>query len=154
MILNSTKFGGNRTKYVEVGPDRRTNGQPDRQADSICPPNYACGGIIICLMGLTDHLKIGLVCRFKMKYVHLVSTEYKGHFIVKNLINEKNIVLRTFGCIHLCLSALFVLIVKLSAFYLSLEINTYKRTDKYLSWFYALPNKRETTVKLLLLNNF
>ena len=25
MILNSTKFGGNRTKDVEVGPDRRTD---------------------------------------------------------------------------------------------------------------------------------
>jgi hypothetical protein len=30
MILNSTKFGGNRTKYLEVGPDRQT----DRKADS------------------------------------------------------------------------------------------------------------------------
>jgi hypothetical protein len=27
MILNSTKFGGNRTKDVEVGPDRRTDRQ-------------------------------------------------------------------------------------------------------------------------------
>jgi hypothetical protein len=26
MILNSTKFGGNRTKDVEVGPDRWTDG--------------------------------------------------------------------------------------------------------------------------------
>jgi len=25
MILNATKFGGNRTKDVEVGPDRRTD---------------------------------------------------------------------------------------------------------------------------------
>jgi hypothetical protein len=25
MILNSTKFGGNRTKDVEVGPDRQTD---------------------------------------------------------------------------------------------------------------------------------
>ena len=43
MILNSTKFGGNRTKDVEVGPDRRT----DRQADSYIPPpppNYVCRG--------------------------------------------------------------------------------------------------------------
>ena len=38
MILISTKFGGNRTKDVEVGPDR--------QADSYIPPppNYVCGG--------------------------------------------------------------------------------------------------------------
>jgi hypothetical protein len=41
MILNSTKFGGNRTKDVEVGPDRQT----DRPI-SIYPPNYVCGGII------------------------------------------------------------------------------------------------------------
>ena len=40
MIINSTKFGGNRTKDVEVGPDRRT----DRQADSYIPPSYVCGG--------------------------------------------------------------------------------------------------------------
>ena len=30
MILNSTKFGGNRTKDVEVGPDRRTDRQTGR----------------------------------------------------------------------------------------------------------------------------
>jgi hypothetical protein len=78
-----------------------------------------------------------------MKYVHLVSTEYKGHFIVKNLINEKNIVLRTFGCIHLCLSALFVLIVKLSAFDLSLEINTNKRTENTCPGFIPSPIKGE-----------
>jgi hypothetical protein len=39
MILNSTKFGGNQRKDVEVGPDR--------QADSYIsppPPNYDCGG--------------------------------------------------------------------------------------------------------------
>ena len=34
MILNSTKFGGNRTKDVEVGPDRPI---------PIYPPNYVCG---------------------------------------------------------------------------------------------------------------
>jgi hypothetical protein len=34
MILSSTKFGGNRTKDVEVGPDRWT----DRQTDSYIPP--------------------------------------------------------------------------------------------------------------------
>ena len=38
MILSSTKFGGNRTKDVEVGPDRRTSEQTDRQADSYMPP--------------------------------------------------------------------------------------------------------------------
>jgi hypothetical protein len=45
MILNSTKFGGNRTKDVEVGPDRQT----DRQADSYIPPPQTmfAGGIII-----------------------------------------------------------------------------------------------------------
>jgi hypothetical protein len=39
MILNSTKFGGNRTKDVEVGPDR--------QANSYIPPPqtmFAAGG--------------------------------------------------------------------------------------------------------------
>jgi len=36
MILNSTKFGENRTKDLEVGPDRQT--------DSYIPPNYVCGG--------------------------------------------------------------------------------------------------------------
>ena len=38
MILNSTKFGGNQTKDVEVSPDRRTDGQTDRQVDSYIPP--------------------------------------------------------------------------------------------------------------------
>jgi hypothetical protein len=42
MILNSTKFGGNRTKDVEVGPDRQT----DRPIPIYLPPppNYVCGG--------------------------------------------------------------------------------------------------------------
>jgi hypothetical protein len=50
MILNSTKFGGNQTKDVEVGPDRWTDGQTDRQKDRqtdrflYTPPNYVCGG--------------------------------------------------------------------------------------------------------------
>jgi hypothetical protein len=40
MILNSTKFGGNQTKDVEVGPDR--------QADSYIPPQTMfAGGIKI-----------------------------------------------------------------------------------------------------------
>jgi hypothetical protein len=39
MILNSTKFGGNRTKDLEVGLD----GQTDRPIP-IYPPNYVCGG--------------------------------------------------------------------------------------------------------------
>jgi hypothetical protein len=38
MILNSTKFGGNQTKDVEVGPDRRTG------RFLYTPPNYVCGG--------------------------------------------------------------------------------------------------------------
>ena len=33
MILNSTKFGGNRTKDLEVGPNRQTDRQMDRQPD-------------------------------------------------------------------------------------------------------------------------
>jgi hypothetical protein len=49
MILSSTKFGGNQTKDVEVGPDRRTDAQTDRQTDRPIPiypppPNYVCGG--------------------------------------------------------------------------------------------------------------
>jgi hypothetical protein len=40
MIFNSTKFGGNRTKDVDVGPDRRT----DRPIPIYPPPNYVCGG--------------------------------------------------------------------------------------------------------------
>jgi hypothetical protein len=55
MILNSTKFGGNRTKDVEVGPDRRTDRQtdrPDRQARQTgqflyTPQTMFAGGIII-----------------------------------------------------------------------------------------------------------
>ena len=44
MILNSTMFGGNRTKDVEVGPDRRT----DRQADSYIPRKLCLrGGLLI-----------------------------------------------------------------------------------------------------------
>jgi hypothetical protein len=39
MILNSTKFGGNQTKDVEVGPDRQTG----RFLYTL--PNYVCGGI-------------------------------------------------------------------------------------------------------------
>ena len=38
MILNSTKFGGNQTKHVEVGPDRQTG------RFLYTPPNYVCGG--------------------------------------------------------------------------------------------------------------
>jgi hypothetical protein len=41
MILNSTKFGGNQTKDVEVGPDRQTG----RFLYTL--PNYVCGGIIL-----------------------------------------------------------------------------------------------------------
>ena len=47
MILNSTKFGGNRTKDLEVGPDRQTNGQRDRQVDSYIPPQTTFAGGII-----------------------------------------------------------------------------------------------------------
>jgi hypothetical protein len=59
MILNSTKFGGNRTKALEVGPSRQTgrrmDRQTDRQTDSYIPPQtmlvggitrIACGGHI------------------------------------------------------------------------------------------------------------
>jgi hypothetical protein len=42
MILNSTKFGGNRTKDVEVGPDRQTDRQTGRFLYT--PPNYVCRG--------------------------------------------------------------------------------------------------------------
>jgi hypothetical protein len=76
MILYSTKCGGNLTKDVEVGPDRRTDGQEDRQTGRFiyAPQAMLDRSLLIFLMGLTDHLKIGLVCWFKMKYVHLVST--------------------------------------------------------------------------------
>ena len=43
MVLNSTKFGGNRTIDVEVGLNRRT----DRQADSYIPPQTMFAGGII-----------------------------------------------------------------------------------------------------------
>ena len=43
MILNATKFGGNRTKDVEVGQDGQTDRQTDRPIH-IYPPNYVCGG--------------------------------------------------------------------------------------------------------------
>ena len=35
--LKFIKFGGNRTKDVEVGPDRRTDRQTDRQTDGQIP---------------------------------------------------------------------------------------------------------------------
>ena len=47
MILSSTKFGGNRTKDVEVGPDKWMDKQTDRQTDSyIFPQTMFAGGII------------------------------------------------------------------------------------------------------------
>jgi hypothetical protein len=49
MILNSTKFGGNRTKDVDVGPDRRTDRQTDRPIP-IYPQTMFAGGIIILSM--------------------------------------------------------------------------------------------------------
>ena len=44
MILNSTKFGGNWTKDVEVGPDRRTDRQTDGQVNSYIPPQTMFAG--------------------------------------------------------------------------------------------------------------
>jgi hypothetical protein len=67
MILNSTKFGGNRTKDLEVGPDR----QMDRQADSCIPPQttFVCvwGGINI----WNCRKKITIICPAinKEKYI-------------------------------------------------------------------------------------
>ena len=55
MILNTTKFGGNRTKDVEVGPDRRT----DRQADSYIPPKLCLRG------GIIKGLKINILFTIK-----------------------------------------------------------------------------------------
>jgi hypothetical protein len=46
MILNSTKFGGNRTKDVEVGPDGQTDRQTDRQIPIYPPQTMFAGGII------------------------------------------------------------------------------------------------------------
>ena len=48
MILSSTKFGGNRTKDVEVGPDRRTDRQTDRHS-------YIHPQIIIIIIITTRH---------------------------------------------------------------------------------------------------
>jgi len=39
MILNSIKFGGNRTKDLEVGPDKQTDGQTDRPIPTYTPPH-------------------------------------------------------------------------------------------------------------------
>jgi hypothetical protein len=53
MILNSIKLGGNRTKDLEVGPGRHTDGRTDRQTDSYIPPppqTTFAGGIIKLLM--------------------------------------------------------------------------------------------------------
>ena len=44
MILNSTKFGGNRTKDVEVGPDKRTR-WTDEQPDSYIPLKLCLRGV-------------------------------------------------------------------------------------------------------------
>ena len=44
MILNSTKFGGNRTKDVDVGLDRQTDSYIHP------PPTMFAGGIIIHLV--------------------------------------------------------------------------------------------------------
>ena len=52
--------------------DKRTDRQTGRFI--YAPQTMIDRSIIIFWMGLTDQLKIGLVCRFKMKYVHLVST--------------------------------------------------------------------------------
>jgi hypothetical protein len=50
MILNSTKFGGNRTKDVEVGPDRQT--------DSYIPPQTMfAGGINMKSLLMTTNTK-------------------------------------------------------------------------------------------------
>ena len=72
MILNSTKFGGNRTKDVEVGPDRRT----DRQADSyISPQTMFAGGIII-----DESLILAIVLRnysTKPNYIFQLKRELK-----------------------------------------------------------------------------
>ena len=44
MILNSTKFGGNRTKDVEVGPDRWTDERTDRPIPIYPPPQTMFAG--------------------------------------------------------------------------------------------------------------
>ena len=48
MILNSTKFGGNRTKDLEVGLGKQTDGQTDRFLYTP-PQTTIAGGIIISL---------------------------------------------------------------------------------------------------------
>jgi hypothetical protein len=56
MILNSTKFGGNRTKDLEVGLYRQTDGQTDGQTERqtgqflYTPQTTFAGGIIKLLM--------------------------------------------------------------------------------------------------------
>jgi hypothetical protein len=47
MILNSTKFGGNRTKDLEVGPDRQTNERTERRTGRFLytPPKLRLRGV-------------------------------------------------------------------------------------------------------------
>jgi hypothetical protein len=47
-----TKFGGNRTKNVEVGPDRRT----DRPIPIYPTQTMFAGGIMICQQHFVPHL--------------------------------------------------------------------------------------------------
>jgi hypothetical protein len=58
MILNSTKFGGNRTEDLEVGPDRQTDGQTGRFLYT--PQTMFAGGIKknICMFGSHFHSNI------------------------------------------------------------------------------------------------
>jgi hypothetical protein len=71
MILNSTKCGRNRTKDVEVGPERRTDGQTDRPI-LIYPSKLSLRGynniflfvIVISLYPYVMH------CRFENKRIY------------------------------------------------------------------------------------
>jgi hypothetical protein len=57
MILNSTRFSGNRAKDLEVGPDRQTDRPIPiyRQTDSYIPPQTTFVVSIIRLLKVTIH---------------------------------------------------------------------------------------------------
>ena len=55
MILNSTKFGGNRTKDVEVGPDRQTGQFLYTPPPPPPPQTMFAGGIKIPLFSHINH---------------------------------------------------------------------------------------------------
>ena len=73
MILNSTKFGGNRKKDVEVGPDRQTD-----RSIPIYPPNYVCGGYNnqqMCVNTIMKGQNTIKLIRNQTEYTHTSATQ-------------------------------------------------------------------------------